>query len=121
MLEGMQFHRKRAGKQDNAYWRKCLRYAIDGNLQAVLDETWHLHWDQNAWAGELDSASARLSVAGKCARALADSRSLRQAALLHKIPYYTTLSGARAAALGIEALLAGQFQVRPLQSYFTAA
>ncbi|HMB48736.1 MAG TPA: carbamoyl-phosphate synthase large subunit, partial [Afifellaceae bacterium] len=55
------------------------------------------------------------------ARALADSRSLRQAALLHKIPYYTTLSGARAAALGIEALVAGQFQVRPLQSYFTAA
>jgi carbamoyl-phosphate synthase large subunit len=55
------------------------------------------------------------------AQALADSRSLRQAALLHKIPYYTTLSGARAAALGIEALLAGQFQVRPLQSYFTAA
>jgi carbamoyl-phosphate synthase large subunit len=55
------------------------------------------------------------------ARALADSRSLRQAALLHKIPYYTTLSGARAATLGIEALVAGQFQVRPLQSYFTAA
>ncbi|HSM40505.1 MAG TPA: carbamoyl phosphate synthase large subunit, partial [Afifellaceae bacterium] len=55
------------------------------------------------------------------AQALADSRSLRQAALLHKIPYYTTLAGARAAALGIEALLAGQFQVRPLQSYFSAA
>ncbi len=54
------------------------------------------------------------------ARALADSRSLRQAALLHKVPYYTTLSGAHAAALGIEALVGGQFQVRPLQSYFTA-
>jgi carbamoyl-phosphate synthase large subunit len=54
------------------------------------------------------------------AQALADSRSLRQAALLHKVPYYTTLSGARAAALGIEALVDGQFQVRPLQSYFTA-
>jgi hypothetical protein len=27
-------------------------------------------------------------------QALADSRSLRRAALLHKVPYYTTLSGA---------------------------
>src|SRR5262249_48921508 len=32
------------------------------------------------------------------ATALADSRSLRRAALLHKVPYYTTLSGAIAAA-----------------------
>ena len=55
------------------------------------------------------------------AQALADSRSLRQAALLHKVPYYTTLSGARAAAQGIEALGSGQFDVRPLQSYFEAA
>ena len=55
------------------------------------------------------------------AQALADSRSLRQAALLHKVPYYTTLSGARAMAQGIEALSAGQFEVRPLQSYFMAA
>ena len=39
------------------------------------------------------------------AQALADSRSLRRAALLHKVPYFTTLSGASAAALGIEALL----------------
>ncbi|MBW3534763.1 MAG: hypothetical protein KY453_06020 [Gemmatimonadetes bacterium] len=31
------------------------------------------------------------------AQALADSRSLRRAALLHKVPYYTTLAGARAA------------------------
>ncbi|MBS0249413.1 MAG: ATP-grasp domain-containing protein, partial [Proteobacteria bacterium] len=37
------------------------------------------------------------------AAALADSRSLRHAALLHKVPYYTTLSGAVAAAQGIKA------------------
>ena len=37
------------------------------------------------------------------ATALADSRSLRRAALLHKVPYYTTLSGAVAAAQGIKA------------------
>jgi carbamoyl-phosphate synthase large subunit len=50
--------------------------------------------------------------------ALADSRSLRQAALLHKVPYYTTLSGAVAAAQGIRARLEGDLQVRALQSYF---
>jgi carbamoyl-phosphate synthase large subunit len=55
------------------------------------------------------------------AQALADSRSLRREALLHKVPYFTTLAGAGAAALGIEALLGGQLEVRPLQSYFTAA
>jgi hypothetical protein len=52
------------------------------------------------------------------AAALADSRSLRNAALLHKVPYYTTLSGAVAAAQGIKAYLAGDLEVRALQSYF---
>jgi carbamoyl-phosphate synthase large subunit len=55
------------------------------------------------------------------AQALADSRSLRRAALMHKVPYFTTLAGASAAALGIRALAAGQLEVRPLQSYFQAA
>jgi carbamoyl-phosphate synthase large subunit len=50
--------------------------------------------------------------------ALADSRSLRRAALLHKVPYYTTLSGAVAAAQGIKAHLGGDLEVRALQSYF---
>ncbi len=52
------------------------------------------------------------------AQALADSRSLRRAALLHKVPYYTTLSGAVAAARGIKAYLEGDLEVRALQSYF---
>ncbi|HOV04079.1 MAG TPA: carbamoyl-phosphate synthase large subunit, partial [Kaistiaceae bacterium] len=52
------------------------------------------------------------------AQALADSRSLRRAALLQKVPYYTTLAGAIAAALGIEAYSTGHLEVRPLQSYF---
>jgi carbamoyl-phosphate synthase large subunit len=52
------------------------------------------------------------------AQALADSRSLRRAALLHKVPYYTTLSGAVAAAQGIKAYLGGDLEVRSLQSYF---
>src|ERR1700741_4199551 len=52
-------------------------------------------------------------------QALADSRSLRRAALLHKVPYYTTLSGAVAAAQGIRAYLGGDLEVRTLQSYFS--
>jgi carbamoyl-phosphate synthase large subunit len=52
------------------------------------------------------------------AAALADSRSLRNAALLLKVPYYTTLSGAVAAAQGIKAYLGGDLEVRALQSYF---
>ncbi|NRG17712.1 carbamoyl-phosphate synthase large subunit [Rhizobiales bacterium] len=52
------------------------------------------------------------------AQALSDSRSLRRAALLHKIPYYTTMAGAVAAAKGIEAYKSGNLEVRPLQSYF---
>ncbi|NNM71324.1 carbamoyl-phosphate synthase large subunit [Enterovirga aerilata] len=52
------------------------------------------------------------------AGALSDSRSLRRAALLHKVPYYTTLAGAVAAAEGIKAYLAGDLEVRALQEYF---
>jgi carbamoyl-phosphate synthase large subunit len=55
------------------------------------------------------------------AQALTDSRSLRRAALLHKVPYYTTLSGAVAAAQGIKAYLGGDLEVRALQSYFGRA
>ncbi|MGA0562114.1 carbamoyl-phosphate synthase large subunit [Ancylobacter sp. VNQ12] len=52
------------------------------------------------------------------AQALSDSRSLRRAALLHKVPYYTTLSGAIAAARGIKAYIGGDLEVRALQDYF---
>ena len=52
------------------------------------------------------------------AQALADSRSLRRAALLHKVPYYTTLAGAFAAAQGIRAYVSGDLEARALQDYF---
>jgi carbamoyl-phosphate synthase large subunit len=51
------------------------------------------------------------------AQAVSDSRSLRRAALLHKVPYYTTIAGAVAASLGIEAYRRGELDVRPLQEY----
>ena len=55
------------------------------------------------------------------AQALVDSRSLRRAALLHRVPYYTTIAGAIAVSLGIEAYRHGNLEVRPLQSYFASA
>ncbi len=55
------------------------------------------------------------------AKALSDSRSLRRAALIHKVPYYTTLAGMVAAAEAIAALKNGNLEVRTLQSYFTGA
>jgi len=51
------------------------------------------------------------------AQAIADSFSLRRTALTHKIPYYTTVAGARAAVQAIAALRSGNLEVAPLQSY----
>ncbi len=52
------------------------------------------------------------------AQAIADSFSLRQAALLGNIAYYTTVAGARASVAAIAALASGELEVAPLQSYF---
>ena len=51
-------------------------------------------------------------------KAISDSKSLRRATLMQKVPYYTTMAGAEAAALAIQALKAGNLEVKPLQSYF---
>jgi carbamoyl-phosphate synthase large subunit len=51
-------------------------------------------------------------------KAISDSKSLRRATLMQKVPYYTTMAGAEAAAQAIKALKAGNLEVRPLQSYF---
>ena len=50
-------------------------------------------------------------------QAIKDSFSIRRSALTMKIPYYTTASGALAAAQAIAALKRGELEVRPLQSY----
>jgi carbamoyl-phosphate synthase large subunit len=49
--------------------------------------------------------------------AIADSGALRRAALIAKIPYYTTLAGCVAATKAIAAVKAQSLDVRPLQSY----
>nr|WP_298688445.1 carbamoyl-phosphate synthase large subunit [uncultured Dongia sp.] len=56
------------------------------------------------------------TVAGN--KAVGDSFSLRRAALMGQIPYYTTLSGAVAAVDAVGAQAAGELAVAPLQSYF---
>jgi carbamoyl-phosphate synthase large subunit len=59
------------------------------------------------------------TVAG--AKAIADSFSLRQAALLGQIPYYTTVAGALAAVEAVGVLASGDLEVAPLQSYFNVS
>ncbi|MDP7602261.1 MAG: ATP-grasp domain-containing protein, partial [Alphaproteobacteria bacterium] len=51
------------------------------------------------------------------AQAVADSFSLRRAALIHHIPYFTTVAGMRAATQAIATLQSGGLEVAPLQSY----
>jgi carbamoyl-phosphate synthase large subunit len=55
------------------------------------------------------------------AQSIADSFTLRRTALMNKIPYYTTVSGARAAVEGIAAMREGTLDAAPLQSYFNAS
>lgn len=50
-------------------------------------------------------------------KALSDSKSIRQTALLYHIPYYTTIAGIRAISLAIEAISEDNMDVTPIQSY----
>ena len=47
-----------------------------------------------------------------------DSASLRRAALVQNVPYQTTMAGARATLMGIEAGLKRKSTVKPLQEYY---
>jgi carbamoyl-phosphate synthase large subunit len=51
-------------------------------------------------------------------KAVSDSKSLRLAALLNKVPYFTTIAGATAAGRAVAALQTTELTVRPLQDYF---
>ncbi len=51
------------------------------------------------------------------AKALADSKDIRRSALLHHVPYYTTLAGAVAVTRAIKALKSDTLQVAPLQGF----
>ncbi len=58
-----------------------------------------------------------INTAGS-AQSVTDSFDIRRSALLHGVPHYTTIAGARAAVHAIAALKAGTLEVAPLQSYF---
>jgi carbamoyl-phosphate synthase large subunit len=59
------------------------------------------------------------TTAGK--REIADSYSIRRETLMKGLPYFTTLTGARAAVLAIEAARVGRADARSLQEYHRAA
>ncbi|MEE9558866.1 MAG: carbamoyl phosphate synthase large subunit, partial [Candidatus Brocadiales bacterium] len=47
-----------------------------------------------------------------------DSYSIRRTSLVYHIPYFTTLSGATAATMGIEAMLKESLEAKSLQAYY---
>ena len=62
-------NRNDARSRDGSYWRMVLRYCRQGDLQAVLDEQWHLLWEQAGW----NDAKCPNDVAEACAKQLAES------------------------------------------------
>ena len=56
-----------ASRDEGVYWRRVLDYCRQGNLQAVLDEQWHLLWEQHSWSESPDSDAVSI----ECAQALA--------------------------------------------------
>ena len=52
-------------------------------------------------------------------QAIADSYTLRRAALVYKVPYYTTVAGARAVVRALVTLAEHELAVAPLQSYYS--
>ena len=51
-------------------------------------------------------------------KAVSDSKSLRRAALMMKVPYFTTVNGINSATRAVLALKDGDIAVKPLQDYF---
>ena len=52
------------------------------------------------------------------AQAIKDSFTLRRSAINNKIPYYTTMAGAKAAVEAIKELSKGNLEIYSLQKYF---
>lgn len=71
---------KRGG---GGYWRAVLRYCVDGNLQAVLDETWHLLHEQHTWSVGKTEVQAATETARELANVVKPLISRVQAQLLN--------------------------------------
>ncbi len=54
------------------------------------------------------------------AQSIADSYTIRRSAVDQNIAYFTTIPGARAVVLGIEALMRKDWDVKPLQDYYSS-
>ena len=72
---------------------------------------------QRIEAGDVDLV---INTVGPDAAAVRDSASIRRAALLRNLPYYTTLAGARAAVGAIRAVQLESIGVRALQDIHRA-
>ena len=66
------------------------------------------------------SSGGALHLDGSGASARSDGYEIRSAAVTADIPCVTTVPGAAAAVMGIEALIAGDMAVRPLQELHAA-
>ena len=53
-------------RDDISYWKLVLEYCRMGNLQAVLDEHWHLLWEQYSWSESADA----VEVATECVKSI---------------------------------------------------
>lgn len=64
-------------RDESAYWRLVLRYCRQGNLQAVLDEQWHLLWEQASWSADAGPEETAAECARKLARVVAQKARAR--------------------------------------------
>ncbi len=71
------FHDQIDGQGDVPYWRMVLQYCIDGNLQAVLDEQWHILWEQQSWRDEEEPLRAVETCVEDLVYTVAKDRSTR--------------------------------------------
>ena len=55
-----------ASRDEGVYWRLVLDYCQQGNLQAVLDEQWHLLWEQHSWSEGMEPDK----IAAECTQML---------------------------------------------------
>jgi carbamoyl-phosphate synthase large subunit len=65
-----------------------------------------------------DGAVAMVINTSEGQQAIRDSYTLRRAALTHRVPYFTTLAGARAAVQAMTGADTAELAVAPLQSYY---
>ena len=100
----------------------CATY---GTAKALNDNDIKTEYIKKVIEGRPNAVDAMLSkeiqivintAAGS--NSIKDSFSLRQTALLNKIPYYTTLQGAKAASMAIKAMRNKKLDIKSLQSYF---